>query len=290
MFGTFSRSWQLLKQSLWVLKKDKELLLFPVLSGLASILILVSFFAPLFFLNLFDKGLLFYAWLFLFYLANYFVVVFFNSALVAAVHLRLSGGDPTVSYGISEASKHLSAIIGWVVIAATVGLVLRLLRSRNNILQNLVLGVIGFAWHLVTYFVVPVLVIEGKGPIASIKRSASIIRGTWGEAIVGGLGIGAAFFGLFLLGIVLVFLGSIFLAPIFVLTPIFGGIISFIIIVLAVLYFVLIFLVASVAGTIFNTALYHYAVKKQAPLGFSKEQLDSAFKKEGSGRTVPGII
>jgi hypothetical protein len=197
--------------------------------------------------------------------------VFFNSALVAAVHLRLSGGDPTVSYGIKEALKHLKAIIGWTLITATVGLILRSLRSRKNFLQNIVIGIIGFAWHLVTLFVIPVLVIENKGPIESIKRSANIIKRTWGEAIIGGIGIGLAITALVILGFIVFFFALAF-------GSVFGLIVLIPIIVLAVLYFVLVILVGSVAGTIFNTALYHYAVNQKAPMGFSEEQLRSAFK------------
>jgi hypothetical protein len=100
MANSFSRSFELAKESFRLLLLDKELLLFPLLSGLSVILILVTFVFPLFFVGaVFSRsiaGLAFYLWLFLFYLVSYFVSIFFNVAIISCVSMRLKGKDPVL--------------------------------------------------------------------------------------------------------------------------------------------------------------------------------------------------
>ena len=99
MFEKVSRSWELVKASASVLRADKELMLFPVLSSLATLLVLATFALPIFAFKLFDHGFNAVGAVlgFLFYFCQYAVIVFFNSALVGAATIRLEGGDPTVS-------------------------------------------------------------------------------------------------------------------------------------------------------------------------------------------------
>src|SRR4030042_14091 len=60
-----------------------------------------------------------------------------------------------------------------------------LVSEGGGFLGQLAAAIAGGAWGLVTFFVVPVLVLEDKGVFDSIKESATLIRSTWGESIIG---------------------------------------------------------------------------------------------------------
>jgi hypothetical protein len=200
MAGSFSNSWTLVKASANVLKMDKELLVFPLMSGIAAVLVTGSFIAPLVFTGgweMFDQesgSYLAYVLGFLFYLVQYTVIFFFNSALVGAALIRLDGGDPTVSDGLAIASKRMGTILGYAAIAATVGMILRAISERSGFLGQLAAGLVGMAWSLATYLVVPVLVTENIGPIDAVKQSGALFKKTWGEQVVGNFGMGWAIF------------------------------------------------------------------------------------------------
>lgn len=203
MLTRLSNGWELAKQSWRVLMLDKELLMFPIISGISCMLVTASFIVPLFVAGGFDaviseNGLregvtenpLLYIVTFAFYFVNYFVITFFNSALVACAVIRFQGGDPTVSDGLNAAWKRIPQIAGWALLAATVGMILKVIESRSERVGEIVAGLLGAAWSIMTYFVVPVIVVEKTGPIDSFKRSLSIMRRTWGESLTANFGIG----------------------------------------------------------------------------------------------------
>src|SRR5690606_34942475 len=209
--GKFARSWALARASMAVLRSDKELLVFPLVSTAAALIVAVTFILPMFglgmFRNLEAEGggmpLMFYPWLFCFYLVQYFVIFFFNSALVGAAMIRLDGGDPTVSDGLRIGRGKWRQILGYAAIAASVGLVLRALEQRAGFLGRIVIGFIGVAWTLATFLTVPVLVARDIGPVDAVKESASLLKQTWGESLIGNGGIGLVL-GLFNVALMLV--------------------------------------------------------------------------------------
>lgn len=198
MAGSLGNSWALVKASANVLKLDKELMVFPLLSGIATVLVTASFIVPAIAvggLDTFTEGqgtYLGYVVAFLFYLVQYTVIFFFNSALVGAALIRLDGGDPTVSDGLAIASKRMGAILGYAAVAATVGMVLRAVSERAGFLGKIVVGLVGMGWNLATYLAVPVLVTKDVGPIDAVKESAALFKRTWGEQVVGNFGLGWA--------------------------------------------------------------------------------------------------
>lgn len=217
MFQKLSNSWSLFKASLNVLMADKELLIFPIISAVGSIIISATFFLPFIFASGMDGVFLgniqpfYWIVLFLFYIVQYTLVFFANTALVGAANIRLQGGDPTISDGLRIAWSRIGPIAGYAVIAATVGMILQMLNKKGKGFGRLVISLIGFAWNVATYLVVPVLAIEGVGPIEAIKRSVSLLKKTWGEQIAGNFGLGAVF-GIANLIIILLFLPLIVLA------------------------------------------------------------------------------
>ena len=145
---------------------------------------------------------------FAYYFVSYAVIIYFNAALIGAAHIRLTGGDPTVSDGFRAANACLPSILLYALIAATVGMILKAVRENsNNVVARIVVGLLGMAWTLIAFLVVPVIVIERKGAVAAVRRSASLLRHTWGEQIVSNLGFGLISLLLILPGALILVLG-----------------------------------------------------------------------------------
>jgi hypothetical protein len=263
-----SECWQVLKQ-------EKSLLVFPLISGFCCLLVLASFAVPIFLTGAWHppghgamtvRQVAYYGTLFAFYAANYFVVVFFNAAMVACAAIRLGGGSPTVADGLRAAASRLPVIAGWALVSATVGMILRIIEDRSDKIGQIVAGLLGTAWTLVSFLVVPILVIENKGPIEALKDSASLLKKTWGEQLIGNFSFGLVFFVLSLPAFALIFLGF-FLG---------GMVIGLVCVGVAVIYLLTIALIQSALQAIFQTALYLYARDGQVPQGFRAEVLAGA--------------
>lgn len=279
MFERISNGISLAKQSFRVLMLDKELLLLPLMSGVSCLLVLASFVAPLWGSDLVeaiinDRQLpqdpLAWVLLAAFYFINYFVIVFFNSALVACAIMRLKGGNPGIADGLRASMARLPQICGWAAVSATVGLTLRVVESRSEKLGKILAAVFGLAWTITTYFVIPVLVVEKAGPIEATKRSLSVVRKTWGEALAANFGIGIVTFLSLLPGIAAVMAGVFLLS---------GGsqAIGIALIVVGVCWILLTTLVSSAIDSILLSALYLYAAEDQVPQGFDRGVLHNAF-------------
>ncbi len=260
-----------------VLKEDKRLLVFPLISGICCLLLLASFAIPIFLTGAWHppahdaaplQQAIYYGTLFSFYFCNYFIVVFFNAAIVSCAATRMSGGNPTVGDGLRAAVSRLPVIFGWAVVSATVGLILRVIEDRSERIGQIVAGLLGLAWTVVSFLVVPILVIENKGPFAALQDSTALLKKTWGEQLVSNFSFGGIFFLLAIPAFALVMLG-------FYLGGAVGGIVC---IVLAAIYLIVLSLVQSALQAIFQTALYLYARDGQVPAGFRSEVLNGAMR------------
>lgn len=273
MVEVFEKSFRLVRECFSVLKKDKELLWFPILSGVVSIIIFVSFLIPLLLSGLIGTWV-FYGTLFLFYILSYGVVIFFNAALIACAKIRLSGGDPKVRDGMKVAVQRFARIIEWAVVSATVGIILRALSDRSRGIGRIIIGVLGMVWSIVTYFVLPVMIFEDVGVGKAIKRSVELLRKTWGENLIGTISIGVFFFLLAIPGF-LAIVGAFFIL-IFQEQLLLAGVIF----AIAILYFLLLAVVNASLNSIFVTALYMYADSGKVPSAFSPELIKNAFDKK----------
>jgi hypothetical protein len=279
MFARIATGWELMKQSFGVLRHDKELVLFPVMSGAACLMVLASFALPLYntpwFHQFFDEhrqapqNPLFYVVLFAFYAVNYFVIVFFNAALVSCALKRMAGENPTIGYGLQQASARLPQIIAWALVSATVGILLKAIESKSKWVGQLVASLVGAGWAIATYFVVPVLVVEKVGPWEALTRSTSLMKRTWGETLVGKMGIGLFVFAAMIPGIVLMMVGFAAMAA----NAVLGGVL----IALAIVWLLGVSLVSAAVQSILLTALYLYASQGQAPPQFDEALLQNAF-------------
>lgn len=265
------RSWELAKASLEVLKQDKELLLFPLISSIIMVFVTLTFLVPTlfsgFFDQLFNTGIPVFGYivLFLFYLVQYTVVYFNNTALVGAAMIRLRGGDPKVKDGFQIALSRFVPILGWSLFSATVGLILNGL-SRNSGekgggVRSFIASMLGAAWNVVTFLVVPVVAIEGLGPIKAIERSFNLLKRSWGEQIAGTLSIGLVFGLIGILGGILIAglgVGLSFLLDSFIPGLLLG--------ILLIGFILTISLLSSTLNGIFSAAVYAYAAEGQVGL------------------------
>jgi hypothetical protein len=270
MFRKFSYTWDLMKASWEVLKKDKELLVFPLISGIACLIVLASFAVPIWYTGTWrppggdahwQRQAVYYGVLFLFYLCNFTVITFFNTAIIAGAIERMSGGDPTVNSCLAAAFSRLSLIFGWSLVSATVGLLLRMIEDRSEKVGAFVAGLLGMGWSFASYLVVPILVAERKGPIDALKGSASLLKKTWGEQLIGNFSFGSVFFVLSIpaylaFGFAVYAGAGLKSIPLAVVAAAIG-----------VAYIILLALVQSALQSIFQAALYLH----------TRQKLDSAF-------------
>jgi hypothetical protein len=274
----FARSWTLAKESIGVLRQNPSLMWFPIISGIVTIILSISFFVPVFLLTG-GKDLkqinpaIGYPAMAAFYLVSYFVVIFFNAGLVSCAHQGLMGRKTTFSDGLANAAKHLLAILGWSLIAATVGMILQLIAERSGLIGRIIVGLLGAAWNIVTYFVLPIIVVEDGSPVASIKKSGNLLRKTWGETVVGTGGISLVIVWLALPPIILIALAFM------------TGVVEIGIVVvgLSALYWLGLAIVGAAMQGIYQTALYVYAETGSTPQGFTQSYITDAFKPKPVG-------
>lgn len=280
MFERIAKSWELAKASGRVLQADKELLIFPVLSFIGVVLVTISFAVPTFAAGIFDSvvsgedgpQVLGYVVAFLYYLVQYFVIFFANTALVGATMIRLRGGDPTVGDGFRIAMSHSKNIFGYALIAATVGMILRTLSERGGTFGRLASSLLGMGWNLATYLVVPVLVMEECSPVDAIKRSANLLKQTWGEQIVGNFGIGTVF-GL------MIFLAIIIGIPLVIVAAMLESVVLvFVVIAAVVLTIATLSLVNAALSGIYAAAVYRYATEGTPGAFFDEAVVANTFR------------
>jgi hypothetical protein len=210
MFARISRSWNLAGQCWAVLKGDPELLVFPLFSSLAILVVLATFAWPVWTMyhglepvgtassTTHTARLMFYVLLGLLYIVNYAVMMFFNTALIAVSLRRLDGEPAGIRDGIQCALDNIKAILAYAVIAATIGAILRSIEERVGLIGRIVVALIGAGWTLASAMTLPVLAAESVGPIEAISRSIELMRSNWGENIVGngGISLGMAVIGI----------------------------------------------------------------------------------------------
>ena len=264
-FATIGRGWEMSKLSMSVVKKDPELMVYMILAGVMSLACLIGMSMPQFL----ERGWAvnadgsftgtYLGFTFVGYMVLSIVVVFWNCAIIANANIRLTGGDPKFADGVNAALKRLPIIIVWGIIAGTVGLLLKFLegvaRSSDHPAAAAMATVIhvigGLAWWVMTFFMIPHLILENKSIGDALKASKATFFDTWGENIVSGLGIGAIAF-LFGIPIVLLTIGLTAVAG-----P-FGLLVGAVLIGLLIAW-------ANAAEQVAVVALFRYAKDKKMP-------------------------
>ena len=272
--GRFSNTIALAKVSWRVLRKDRELLLIPIFSFLASIAVLALIWLPT--LSAIDTsalegeredpGAVLLVVGIITAMALSIITVFFNGALVAGAHERLSGGDPTVRSAVGRAFSRLPGLLPWAILTGTVGLILQAVRERAGWLGRFVVNMVGMAWQTATFLVVPAIVIDDHGAVSGLKASAALLKRTWGENIAARVGFG-------LLGFVAIIPAVLVVGA----TGALGGAALVLGILVAVPYLALVVVVLTALNAVFQTALYLYATTGSVPTGFDDSNLQASF-------------
>lgn len=276
--NAISRSFEIFKASLEVLKKDKEILLFPILSGTFTVVAFLllafggwvtGFFAAIARQEGLDESakLLGYAALFVWYFVSWFIVLFFNTALVACARIRMEGGDPVTADGFKAAMDNLGAIAMWAAVSATVGVILQVIADRMKGLGDILKGLLGAAWSIATFFIVPVLIFEKRSLGDSIKQSTRLVKATWGEALTAHVGVGLVSFLISIPAVAFPILGGV----------LFGGMGVVAGLGIMILWWLGVAILSAALTGIFRTGLYLYATKGEVPSGLPAGLVKGAF-------------
>lgn len=274
------RGWALTKKSWAVLREHRGLIRFPLYGGVATLLMTLVVVGPG--LYLIDDGkvapgapLVVIGFYLLAVVGTYFSV-----GLAAAADRIFRGEEATVADGLAVSRSHLRQILGWAALSASVGLVFSLLENQGGLLGQIVGRFLDIAWSLITFLAVPVIAIEGTGPIETLKRSTALFKARWGEQIGGNIAIGGAVLLIGFLPAALLIAGGIALWA----SSGFGGAI---LVFAGIMVFAIAILISSALSGIFGVALYHYAQEGVPVGGFTPDELESAVHQKGHGRGGP---
>jgi hypothetical protein len=277
--GKIRRGWALTKKSWALLNGHRELIRFPLYGALTIGLLAVVVLGPA--LYLLDQDSLGAA-VPLLVIGVYVLAVvgiYFSVGLAAAANMIFDGQEATVSDGLAVARSRFSQICGWAAVSTAIGVLMGALENQGGIGGQIAARVVGAAWSLVTFLAVPVIALEGTGPLQTLKRSASIFRDRWGQQITGNIAIGAA---IGLLGVLpatlLIVVGIVIWSS--------ASFVGALLVVVGALVLAIAMLVGHALNGVFGVALYRYAVGGEAMGGFTSEELESAVKMKG-GRNAP---
>jgi hypothetical protein len=272
------RGWQLTRKSWEVLRENPSLLRFPLYGGMATIVCAIVVVGPGLYLIEDGRAAIGGPLAVIgFYLLSV-IGIYFSVGLAATADMLFHGQSAGVGDGLVVARERFSQIAGWAAVSTTVGLALSALENQGAI-GEIVGRLLAVGWSLITFLAVPVIALEGTGPIATLKRSAALFRSRWGQQVTGNIAIGGA---VFLFGVLpsalLIFAGFLIWA-----SASFAGAL---LLVVGVIGMAISMLVSSALSNIFGVALYRYALDGEAIGGFTPEELESAVKPR-RGRNAP---
>lgn len=285
MFTRLRNGWALGMASFQLLLENKKLIVFPLLSSIAALAVVASFVAPIVGTttgrNIFlsedpNAGAGQMLVMFLLYFCCYFVMLFFNAALIGVTMMHLDGRPYKLSDGLRIAWDRFSLILMWAVIAASVGFALKMIEQRSKLVGKIIALLLGSAWTAMTYFVVPVLIVERAPAHKAIGRSFSLVKQTWGEGLVANWANGI------FVGVGIFFGGVVMFLAMATGDPIISGLG----LILGVAWMGLMALVSMTLDSITNAVLYVYARTGQSPDGFDDQLLDMAFSGKGGAQAI----
>jgi Family of unknown function (DUF6159) len=278
--GRIKRGWGLTKKSWGLLNEHRELLRFPLYGAVATIPLALIFVGPgLYFWSedLFPAAV---PLLVIGFFVLAIVGTFFGVGLAATADRLFRGEQASVGDGFAVARSRFSQICGWAALSTAISVLMGALEDKGGIAGWIAARVVGMAWSLITFLAVPVIAIEGTGPLETLKRSASLFRDRWGQQITGNLAIGGA---VLLLGM----LPSMVLVAAGVIVWASSGFLGALLVILGVLGAAISLLISQALGGIFGVALYRYALDGEPVGGFTAEELESAVKRKRGGEAPP---
>ena len=275
--GRIAITMSLMKASWQILKKDKELLLLPVISGVCCLSIMTIFVVLGLehgWLKSFAKDAtaqqknMAYWFMFFFYYCNYLVIIFFNSAIIACAVIRMNGGNPTLEDGLQAAVSRFPQIAGWALIASTIGFLLGMVESGSQRGRGFIARILGISWTVISYLAIPLIVVEKTNPLFAMDFSMEMMRRTWGEQVIGNFSFGLIF--------------SLFSLPVlpflFLLSNTWGAASFLPSLLFVIMYLIILSVFQSALQNIFNAVIYVFARDGKVPDEFTAEQLRGAMR------------
>ncbi|HEY8543984.1 MAG TPA: DUF6159 family protein [Acidimicrobiales bacterium] len=267
-----SNAWRLAKASWQVLSQDRELVLVPVVAAVGAVLAFAVVASPGALIGGGDESSGSWAlWLFglLALLAATWVFAVGQATVVAGAGQRMEGGNPTIGTAFAQARNRLGRIFEWAVLATVVAVVLDFLEERLGIAGRIVAWLGGAAFSILSFLALPVIVFEDVGAIEAFKRSARLLKSTWGEQVAFSFGMGLLGF---LVALPAILVGGLLLATGVVVLQAVG-------VVVALVWIGLVAATVSALSAVFKTALYRYAVGDPVDPAFSPADLSGAFRR-----------
>ena len=297
-----SRSWELFQCSLRVMRDHPKLLVFPLVINLFTCGILLFFFIPVVVAFLMSRMaaawfgphgplhlVAFPPWIHAalhgisgpaalgglagFYLLSMVVATFSNVAFYNEILCGLNGDPVSIRRGFQVACARFKAILFWSLLAGLVGLFIRWLEERFSFVGRLIAGMIGLTWSVASIFAIPLLIREPaiSNPITILKGSARTIQATWGEALVGFVGI-RGIDALFVLASIVYWLVAA--ATAYFISPL-------ILVAAGLLWLAAVFVysyLAGIASKAYLCALYIYASEGVVATHYDASMMDMAWK------------
>jgi hypothetical protein len=275
---------QLLKACWGLLRQDRELLWLPAIASLTGLIAALVLFVPGFAIGWAASGGNQNSWgawvggVFAAFAASV-VSIYFQAALVIGAYERADGGDPTLRGVLAQAWTHKGKILSWAALTTTVGVAIRTLEQRLGAVGNILGFLGGIAWAVASFLVVPIVVVENLGPIDAVKRSAELIRQTWGTSLRTTLRFGLIQLLFFLPTIVVFVIGVILVAS----GSTIGIAVGIVLILAAVIAFLILAMVFSAISTYARALIYRYATGRPVP-GISPQLFAGVFRTKGTRR------
>lgn len=262
--GTRPTGGTMLAAAWGLLRSNTTLMWLPVLSALATVVAVMLVVVPGALLLVPTSGdttsgaayvaMLLVSWLALF--AATVVGVYFQVALLAAVFSYLDGRKVGVDEALGLANRRIGAILAWSALAATVGMLLRMLRERG-VLGAIASIVAAIGWAVASFFVVPLIAAEGLSPTAALRRSTQLVRQTWGPSARATIRFGLVY--------LLALLPAFAVLALVILSAGRPSAVELALVVLAVVYLCVAGIVLSALGVVVRGVLYRYASGKPVP-------------------------
>jgi hypothetical protein len=178
------------------------------------------------------------------------------------------GNSTSVREGLAAAWRARRRIAVWAVVAATLGTVLYILDEKFGVVGSLTRTIFDIAWALLTFFIVPVIVLDQRRSLRrQLRRSGSLFRETWGESVSATLGVSFVFLLVSLPGVALGAVGYFVLNGVLATGALVGG---GGIVVAAIVG-------SQTASAIVRTALYRYATTGEHVGPFDARDPDTVF-------------
>jgi hypothetical protein len=283
MFGRIKSGWRLTKKSWGVFTDNPGLIRFAIASGILSLLVVAVVVGPGLYLIDADStvfgGILVAVGV---YLAAY-ISIYFAIGLAHSADRMMQGEGVSFREGMAVAGSRASAAAGWAFVSVVVMTIIRAIQERFGIAGAIFGGLATAAWGILTFLAIPVIAIEGTGPIETLKRCAHLVKSRWGEQITGTVTIGAAvaLFGI-LPALLLIVAGVALWAT--------SGVGGAILIAVGLVVLVIAALIQQVLSTIFGVALYRYVADEKAIGTFTAEDMESAVRTKGGGAAPGGPV